>query len=127
MRFNSRGEILAERNDRACYGRNGQSVFVVSFLTSEDKAKAKEQSLNEGTLTAYIHVKFSSSETASVNVVHYRPHLNQPWWRKILGMPMNFWDMEGQIYDFKIKIISGEEKNEKLDYKLESYFIGKIL
>ncbi len=123
-RLDAQGNKFSERNDRGCYGRNGQPVSVVSF--EELERTGKENSLKEGTLTVYVQIRYPSSEVVSIKVVHYRPHLKQSWWRSLLGMPTKFWNEEGRTHEFNFKQTGDEEKNERLDYRIEGYFLGRI-
>lgn len=111
----------------SCYARLNQAVEVLAFNTAEEKSIAEKVSLNPDVLTVYANIIILNKEKASVEIVNYRPHIRQPWWRELLGYPILPWEVDGEnwhfsaVYDFDL-----EEENKILTKNLRSYFLGRI-
>lgn len=124
--FDMKGNVIKARNDPGCYGRNNQPVFILPFRTNEEKKEAQAQSLSKGTLTVYVSLLIESKEQAIIKIAHYRPHLQQTWWRRFLRMPANFWEVESKNYTFNYKQTEHQGARQNLRYKIESFLVNRI-
>ncbi|MEO1017734.1 MAG: hypothetical protein AAFY56_08580 [Pseudomonadota bacterium] len=106
---------------KRCYNRLNQPVSVVLLDTSENREKARILSLARDTLTVFLRVEYLSKHQVRFVLVHYRPHLHQPAWRRWLNQPQPFWLQEGDT-----AISSLFKDKEELTRGLTSFIVNKI-
>lgn len=106
MRFKDLG---LEKTELGCYGRHNQPVKILAFKSLDDRQIAKKLSQESGTLTAYLSFYQTSNKALELQILNYRPELDNPVFFKLLGYVQPFWEIGG-----KFQRIGLEGKDEDL-------------
>lgn len=114
-------DLGVENSEKGCYGRHDQPVDVISLVNKNDKEKALKLSHNPNHLTAYLSIYRKTKDIFILKVVNYRPHIDQSFLRQIFGLPQNFFDYAGSIYELDFsKAAANKENLEELIYSFIS-------